>query len=67
MNAQIMLSLASEVERTRSESNRTCVINAIDAKGEAFLRGLERYRLGAGRIESDNQKIDALLNFFRLR
>ena len=63
MNAQIILSLASEVERTRSEANRTRVIAAIDAKGEGFLRGLERYRLGAARIESDNQKMDAILNF----
>ena len=64
MNAQTILSLASEVERTRSEANRARVIAAINAKSEGFLRGLERYRLGAARIESDNQKMDAILNFF---
>ena len=47
MNAQTILSIASEVERTRSEANRARVIAAINAKGEGFLRGLERYRLGA--------------------
>ena len=66
MNAQTILSIASEVERTRSEANRARVIAAINAKGEGFLRGLERYRLGVARIESDNQKMDAILNFFWL-
>ena len=40
------------------------VANAINGRGDRFLRGLERYRLSADRIETDNQKIDALLNFF---
>ena len=33
MNAQTILSLASEVERTRSENNKVCVINAINGRG----------------------------------
>ena len=64
MNAQTILGIASEVERTRSEANRARVIAAINAKGEGFLHGLERYRLGAAPIQSDNQKMDAILNFF---
>ena len=43
VNAQTILGLASEVERTRSEANKTRVVNAINGRGEPFLRGLERY------------------------
>ena len=42
VNAQTILSLASEVERTRSETNKVRVANAITGRGERFLRGFER-------------------------
>ena len=64
VNAQTILGLASEVERTRSEANKTRVVNAINGRGERFLRGLERYRTTADRVETDDQKITALLNYF---
>ena len=35
-NAQTILSLASEVERTRSETNKVRVANAINGRGERF-------------------------------
>ena len=63
-NAQTILGLASTSERTRSEANKTRVIAAVNARGEGFLRGLERYRTTAERIENDDQKITALLNYF---
>ena len=37
---------------------------AIDARGDDFLRGLERYRLSADPNVEDDQKLMALLNFF---
>ena len=64
VNAQTILGLASTVERTRSEANKTRVVNAINGRGEPFLRGLERYRTTADRVETDDQKITALLNYF---
>ena len=36
----------------------------IDARGDDFLRGLERYRLSVDPIVEDDQKLMALLNFF---
>ena len=63
-NAQTILGLASTSERTRSEANKTRVIAAVNARGEGFLRGLERYRTTAERIENYDQKITALLNYF---
>ena len=36
VNAQTILSLASEVERTRSETNKVRVVNAINGRGERF-------------------------------
>ena len=56
-NAQIFLGLASASERTR-------VIAAVNARGDDFLRGLERYRTTPERLESDDQKITALQNYF---
>ena len=64
VNAQTILGLASEVERARSETNKVRVVNAINGRGERFLRGLERYRTTADRVETDDQKITALLNYF---
>ena len=64
VNAQTILGLASEVERTRSETNKVRVVNAINGRGEPFLRGLERYRTTAHRVKTDDQKITALLNYF---
>ena len=63
-HAQIFLGLASASERTRSEANKTRVVAAIDAHGDNFFRGLERYRTTPDRLESDDQKIMALQNFF---
>ena len=40
------------------------MVNAINGRGESFLRGLERYRTTADRIENNDQKITALLNYF---
>ena len=64
VNAQTILSLALEVEKTRSETNKVRVVNAINGSGDQFLRGLERYRTTADRVETDDQKITALLNYF---
>ena len=64
INAQTFLGLASASERMRSEVNKARVVAAIDARGEEFLRGLERYRLTADPITEDDQKLMALQNFF---
>ena len=63
-NAQIFLGLASASERTCSEANKTRVIAAVNARGDGFLRGLERYRTTPERLESNDQKITALQNYF---
>ena len=63
-NAKTILGLASTSERTRSEANKTRVIAAVNARGDGFLRGLERYRTTPERLESDDQKITALQNYF---
>ena len=42
----------------------SAVVYAINGRGDPFLRGLERYRSTANRIENDDQKITALLNYF---
>ena len=60
----MFLRVASVTKRTRSEANNVRVVAAIDAKGDDFLRGLERYRFGAGPITEDDQKLTALQNFF---
>ena len=62
--AQTFLGLASASERTRSEATKARVVAAIDARGDDFLRGLERYRLSVDPIVEDDQKLMALLNFF---
>ena len=49
VNAQTILSLASEVERTRSETNKVRVVNAINGRGERFLRGLDDCRSSGDR------------------
>ena len=41
--AHVYLGLASVIERTRSEANKARIVAAIDAKGDEFLRGLERF------------------------
>ena len=64
--AQVFLGVASVTERTRSEANKARVVAKIDAKGDDFLRGLERYRLGADPITEDDQKLTALQKFFAL-
>ena len=64
INAQTFLGLASTSERTISEANKARVVAAIDARGDDFLRGLERYRLTADPIVEDDQKLIALHNFF---
>ena len=55
---------SSASERTRSEANKTRVIAAVNALGDNFVRGLERYKITPERLESDDQKITALQNFF---
>ncbi|MEL6804089.1 MAG: hypothetical protein AAFO91_09940 [Bacteroidota bacterium] len=62
--AQTFLGLASASERTRSEATKARVVAAIDARGDDFLRGLERYRLSVDPIVEDDEKLMALLNFF---
>ena len=63
-NAQNFLGLDSASKQTRSEANKTRVIAAVNARGDEFLRGLERYRTTPERLESDDQKITALQNYF---
>ena len=63
-HAQIFLGLASASKRTRSEANKAGVMAAINARGDEFLHGLERYRLVADPITEDDQKLMALQNFF---
>ena len=58
--AQVFLGVALVTERTRSEHNKARVLAAIDTKGDEFLRGLERYRLGADPITEDDPKLTAL-------
>ena len=55
-HAQIFLGLASASERTSSEANKSRVIAAINARGDNFFRGLERYRTTSERLESDDKK-----------
>ena len=64
INAQTFLGLASASERTRSEATKARVVAAIDARGDDFLPGLERYRLSVDPIVEDDEKLMALLNFF---
>ena len=40
------------------------MIAAINNRDPDFLRGLERYRTSEGPLLEDNDKLEALLNFF---
>ena len=62
--AHIYLNLAVITERTRSEANKTRIVDVMNGKGVDFLAALQRYRFGTDVIVSDDQKLLAIQNFF---
>ena len=52
--AHIYLNLAVITKRTRSEANKTRIVDVINVKGVDFLAALQRYRVGPQVIVSDD-------------
>ena len=64
VSAQHFLHVAAANERSRSPNQRSRIYTPIVERGNQFQQALQRYRVGDPGIATDDQRVQALKNFF---